>query len=52
VHFLVLRQDGDDGAEALVCSGTVEDVRVAMEAAVLTVERLTGNKRPSIHRAI
>jgi hypothetical protein len=42
VRFLVLRKDGDDGAEeTLIGSGITEDVLAAMNAAVQMVSRLT-----------
>jgi hypothetical protein len=50
VRFLVLRQDDnddDDGAEALVGSGSTEDLLVAMKAAVQMAVRLTGKERSS-----
>ena len=46
VHFLVLRQDDDDGAEALIGSGTTEDLLAAMKAAVQMAARLTGKECP------
>jgi hypothetical protein len=42
VRFLVLRQDDDDCAEALIGSGTTEDLLAATKAAVQMAVRLTG----------
>ncbi len=47
VHFLVFRQDDDGGAEALVGSGSTEDLLAAMKAAVQMAVRLTGKGRSS-----
>ena len=48
VRFLVLHQDDDDGAEALVGSGTKEDLPAAMKAAGQMAVRLTGEECPSL----
>lgn len=44
VRFLVLRQDGDDGAEALIGSGTTEELLAAMTAAARMAARLAGKQ--------
>jgi hypothetical protein len=46
VRFLVLRQNGDDGTEALIGSGSTENLLAAMNGAAQMAVRLTGKEHP------
>ena len=52
VRFVVLRREGDEGAHALVGSGTEEDLRTAMAKAARMADRLVEPPRGGMLRAV